>query len=209
MSTHNQELKTIFIHVPKAAGSSLSTPDWNRGNGHKTVADFEHQLGPEFKKQFVWAFVRDPFERIVSAYEDCPEVFPYAPTFKKFIDEIYLHRFQLAGLKYLRETNVPLFGFPIGRLHFQPMHLLLSDKAGSLRPDFLGRYETLDADFLKLQEILGVKPEPLPHKNKRANKPKRRFSNWRELYTDEILEKVSVIYQNDVALFGYDLPPFK
>lgn len=206
MSTHNEKLKAIFIHVPKAAGSSLSTPEWNRGNGHKTVADYENQLGPEFKKQFVWAFVRNPFDRIVSAYEDCPEIFPHAPTFESFIEEIYLHRFQLAGLKSLRETSVPLFGFPIGRLHFQPMHLLLSDKAGNLRPHFLGRYENLGRDFKAIQKQLGVKPEPLVHKNQRKNKPRRRFTKWQDLYTPELVEKVAAIYAKDLELFSYDLP---
>ena len=206
MSTHNEKLKAIFIHVPKAAGSSLSTPEWNRGNGHKTVADYENQLGPKFKKQFVWAFVRNPFDRIVSAYEDCPEIFPHAPSFESFIKNIYDHRGQLAGLKSLRETSVPLFGFPLGRLHFQPMHLLLCTKDGTYRPDFLGRFENLVDDFAALQKHLGIKQEPLVHKNKRADKPKRRFSNWRDLYTPDLVEKVSEIYRKDLELFNYDLP---
>ena len=75
MSCHNESLKSVFIHVPKVAGTSLSKPAWNRGNGHKTVADFESILGQELESQFVWAFVRNPFERMVSAYEDCPEIF--------------------------------------------------------------------------------------------------------------------------------------
>ena len=127
MSTHNDELETIFVHIPKAAGTSLSVPAWNRGNGHKTVADFEHQLGSKFLSQFVWAFVRNPYDRIVSAYEDCPEIYEHAPTFEAFINQIHLHRGQLEGLNFLRDTGVPLFGFPIGRLHFQPLHLLLGN----------------------------------------------------------------------------------
>ena len=149
MSRHNEELGAIFVHVPKAAGSSLSQLSWNRGNGHKTVADFCQLLGPKFKSQFVWAFVRNPFDRIVSAYEDCPEIFPHAPTFDQFIKQIYCHRQELEGLKFLRETAVPRFGFPIGRLHFQPMHLLLSDPDGWLRCHFLGRSKSWRPTFTK------------------------------------------------------------
>lgn len=203
MSRHNEELGAIFVHVPKAAGSSLSQLSWNRGNGHKTVADFCQLLGPKFKSQFVWAFVRNPFDRIVSAYEDCPEIFPHAPTFEQFIKQIYCHRQELEGLKFLRETAVPRFGFPIGRLHFQPMHLLLSDPDGWLRCHFLGRFEKLAADFYEIQKRLGQKREPLAHKNRRANKPNRRASKWQDLYTPELVEMVAEIYAKDFELFNY------
>lgn len=203
MSRHNEELGAIFVHVPKAAGSSLSQLSWNRGNGHKTVADFCQLLGPKFKSQFVWAFVRNPFDRIVSAYEDCPEIFPHAPTFDQFIKQIYCHRQELEGLKFLRETAVPRFGFPIGRLHFQPMHLLLSDPDGWLRCHFLGRFEKLAADFYEIQKRLGQKREPLAHKNRRANKPNRRASKWQDLYTPELVEMVAEIYAKDFELFNY------
>jgi chondroitin 4-sulfotransferase 11 len=205
MSHHNEELQAVFVHVPKAAGTSLSVPTWNRGNGHKTVADYEHQLGPKFPLHFVWAFVRNPYDRIVSAYEDCPEIFPHAPTFESFVGQIHLHRKQLAGLRCLRETGVPRFGFPIGRLHFQPMHLLLQDKTGELRPHFIGKFERLAADFLDLQQLLGIDPEPLAHRNKRADKPRRRNSRWQDLYTAKVAAQVRDIYAHDFDLFGYPL----
>lgn len=203
MSNYNKELQAVFVHVPKAAGTSLSVPLWNRGNGHKTVADFEAQLGPTFIKQFIWAFVRNPYDRIVSAYEDCPEIFEFAPTFESFIGQIWKRRNDLEGLRFLRETGAPRFGFPIGRLHFQPMHLLLQDKAGELRPHFIGKFENLKADFLELQGMLGQDPAPLVHRNKRAGKPKRRNSRWQSLYTGKLAAQVRDIYALDFDYFNY------
>ena len=207
MSRANLEFKSIFVHLPKCAGSSLSSSEWNRGNGHRTIADFEVEckrtgLGEFYK----WAFVRNPFERIVSAYEDCPEIFPHAPTFQKFINILHKNQAEIANLKYLRFTNVPGMGLPIGRIHFMPMHLMLRDSEGVMRVDFIGRYENLKEDFIKVQAHLGIKPSNLPHKNKRTSKPNRRNTPWLDLYTPSLIQKVSDIYAKDISLFNYPIP---
>mgnify|MGYP003628652281 CR=1 FL=1 len=207
MSSINKELRTIFIHVPKVAGGSLSNFDWNRGNGHKTFTDFEAELGNlEIEKYFVWAFVRNPWDRIVSAYEDCPEIFPHAPSFESFIKQIYYNRHELNGIRSLRFSSLPRFGFPFGRMHFQPMSLLLSDKFGTIRADWVGKYETLNGDFERLQLKLGVKPEILPHHNQRKKKKDRRTSFYIDLYTQELSEMVGEIYAKDIQAFCYEPP---
>ena len=203
MSCHNESLKSVFIHVPKVAGTSLSKPAWNRGNGHKTVADFESILGQELESQFVWAFVRNPFERMVSAYEDCPEIFACAPTFEAFANQVWKHKDEIQKLDSIRETNVNRFGMKVGRIHFQPMSLLLKTKDGSFRPNFVGKFESLQKDFEQVCQILNVKAESLPHENKRKGKPKRRNSAWQELYTKDLESKVLEIYEEDFSRFNY------
>ena len=206
MSRFNQELDSIFVHLPKCAGSSLSTPEWNRGNGHRTIADYEIETKGRLDKFFKWAFVRNPFDRIVSAYEDCPEVFPAAPTFEDFINTMHKHRSEIHQLQYLRFTNLPGLGLPVGRIHFMPMHLMLRDSEGVLQVDFVGKYENLEKDFEQVEKMLGVDPTPLPHKNKRKGKPKRRNTPWRELYTPELIDKVFDLYAVDISVFGYAPP---
>ena len=86
--------------------------------------------------------------------------------------------------------------------------------------DFLGRFETLQADFNSVCEKLGVPHTPVPHVNK---------SKWRrglrgllqkilsrtapgtqtappsnaDYYDDESVEIVSRLYRRDIELFGY------
>ena len=208
MSRVNHELKSCFIHIPKVAGCSLSNSEWNRGNGHKTIADFEVELGMEALTSFFkWSFVRNPWERIVSAYEDCPEIWSQVPTFRDFIDCIYAHRTQLDGIMALRFTNCPWLGLPVGRLHFMPQHLLMRNRIGEYHMDFVGRYESLQEDFDKVQDKLGVKRRTLPHHNQRANKKgRRKTAAWRELYDAELVYKVGKIYAEDAAIFQYFAP---
>jgi hypothetical protein len=206
MSGINEELGTIFVHVPKVAGGSLSNFPWSKGNGHKTIADYEVELGDKLKDYFVWAFVRNPWDRIVSAYEDCPEIFPYAPTFADFIRQIYDHKEEVETIEQIRFTTLPKFGFPFGRIHFLPMHLMLRGKDKKIRPNFIGKFENLNHDFERLQRKLGIKPAILPHHNARKNKQNRRTSYWRDVYTPEIIFKVGEIYAQDAQDFGYGSP---
>ena len=208
MSRANLELKSIFIHLPKCAGTSLSVFEWNRGNGHRTIADYEIECKKTgIEKYFKWAFVRNPFSRIVSAYEDCPEIFPHAPTFEKFINLLHENREELKEIKFLRFTNVPALGLPIGRIHFMPLNLMLKDSDGFLQIDFIGKYENLKKDFLLVQKELGIEPEPLPHRNKRSEKPKRRNTPWQKLYTPKLIDQVVDIYHDDFSIFDYPTKP--
>ena len=205
MSHLNEELQSLFIHLPKCAGCSLGSIPWNKGSGHDSVADFEER-GELDKASFVWTFVRNPWERILSAYEDCPEIFDEAPTFDFFIRRIHANRKELEGIKSLRFTSVPRFGFSTGRIHFQPMHLLLSDRSGKIRTDFVGRVENLQEDFDQVSDRLGVPRSKLPHQNRRAEKPNRRTSRAGDLYTPELADLVGEIYAGDLDLFPYSPP---
>ena len=40
MSKACHDLKFIFIHVPKCAGTSMEWVKWNRGGGHVTLQTF-------------------------------------------------------------------------------------------------------------------------------------------------------------------------
>ena len=204
MSSRNEKLRSLFIHVPKAAGSSLSSVYWNRGNGHDTVADYDHrgELSEDF---WVWAFVRNPFDRIACAYEDCPEIFDDCPTFDQFIDTIWRNRDVLEGMNYARWAGGYRLGLPVGRIHFLPQHLLLRDLKGRLRADFVGRFEKLQEDFARVCRRVAKEPETLPHKNSRKGKQRRRFSPLAELYqSPSTVEKVLEIYQTDFELWEYE-----
>ena len=134
MSVHNEELNSLFIHVPKAAGSSLSSVSWNRGSGHDTIEEYEAR-GILTDDLFVWAFVRNPFERIASAYEDCPELFDEFPTFDHFIVRIWNNRKKLERIRSVRwrPGGIPDLGLNVSRIHFLPQNFLLRTKQGVIR----------------------------------------------------------------------------
>src|SRR5580658_494468 len=60
--------RLLFIHVPKNAGTSIAAALYGRSLGHKT-AHFYHTAAVDFFRDAeVFAVLRDPVERFLSAY---------------------------------------------------------------------------------------------------------------------------------------------
>jgi len=65
--------------------------------------------------------------------------------------------------------------------------------------DFIGRYETLEDDFRKVKDILGIKDElSLPKAN-----ASERGKSYRDFYTNESRETIGQWYKREIELFGY------
>ena len=207
MSGYNAKLNSLFIHVPKTGGCSIANFPWNPGNGHDTFGDFESKLGDKIKTAFAWAFVRNPWARIASAYEDCPEVWAAAPTFRIFLETLAANWSDLDGVKQARFSSTYKFGLPVGRIHFLPQSLLLNDANGNLGVDFVGRFENMAEDLAKVQKRLGVPVKAPPHHNARKNKRGRRNTPLAELFEPDLVDLVGDLFEKDWRAFGYS-PPF-
>jgi hypothetical protein len=199
----------LFIHVDKAAGSSIQLalqPDapkksdnslrrrlvWlgrlNRFGLHRVLEFPEHATGltverclpaPLFASLFKFAFVRNPWDRLVSRYA-------------------YL----------LRNADHPRHGFVSGMKDFSEyvdweisrgkmfQYTYVTDARGELLVDFIGYYERLPEDFAKVCARLGVRAE-LP----RANTSSHR--DYRSYYTPATRDVVAGYFQRDIELFGY------
>ncbi|MEY4195881.1 MAG: hypothetical protein RLZZ226_2249, partial [Pseudomonadota bacterium] len=74
---------------------------------------------------------------------------------------------------------------------------MITDANGKLLVDFLGRYESLAADFDRIRDKLGI-AERLPHVNKSQHE------DYRNYYNDHTRDLVAEHFQTDIALFGYE-----
>lgn len=183
MSIVNDQHKHIFIHVPKTAGTSMECQPWVGGNGHATANHYHVALGDEdFRKYFSWGFVRNPFDRLLSVHSavwqhpDHCKVRDVVP--KDFAE--FVHK-------------LPELAFP----HIYPMFLYLCDGDGKILVDFVGRYETLNQDWLRACRTIGVSHHRLCHKNS------TKHEEWRACYTKELLQIVGEHYRRDFDIFGY------
>jgi len=82
--------------------------------------------------------------------------------------------------------------------HFRPQTLLTAH--GHIEYDFIGRFETFDADLTEVAARVnikrGLKFNPTPHRTDSDNR-------INEFYTDSIRKTVASIYRNDFGIFGY------
>ena len=185
--------KSIFVHIPKNAGISLCKSLYGGlGGGHLTARTYRVIFGPErFRDYFKFAIVRNPWDRLVSAYtflkdgglagRDAEWARANLAQFRDF-DDFVLH-----GLSER---------FMYNKLHFVPQWEYVCDAGGRMAMDYLGRYETLPQDYAVIAKQLGVMAE-LP----KSNASKR--GDFRRYYTDASVEKVARLYKKDVEIFGY------
>lgn len=201
MSFLNEDLKSIFIHLPKCAGSSMESFDWNLGSGHETIYDFFIKK-INIKEYFKWCFVRNPWERILSAYEYHHELYCQIPKFSDFINILYKDRykFKLPHLKWSNE--MPKLNLPIQRIHFFPMNLLIKIE-NEVCMDFIGKYESLEEDWKKIQKKFNKENCNLSIKNDRRTNLKMKNSNYKDIFNKDLIKMVEEIYQEDIELFNY------
>lgn len=185
MSYINDELKSLFIHVPKCGGSSMESFKWNNGNGHFTILDFERINKDEY---FKWCFVRNPFDRIASAYITCPEL--KISSFLEFLQTIKQNRPKNFG-NLIQWNQCQSLGLNVSRIHFYPMTSLVSVK----NMDFIGRFENIEEDWKIVSDKFGETSQ-LPNRRKRTiDLP---------AYNKKSRELVREIYASDFIEFGYD-----
>ena len=185
--------KSIFIHIPKTAGVSLVKAIYGDVTleGHRSFYFNSIALNTKNDKYFSFTFVRNPFDRLYSAF-----------TFLQ--DGGINNHDRLAFQSHLSEFN-DFEDFVLNGLntkliyqitHLIPQHEYLCDRSGSILVDFVCRFENLDNDILLLSKKL-KKDIILSHHN---YKKKR---DYKEVYTKKMIDKVYQIYQKDINIFQY------
>lgn len=183
--------RCIFIHVPKTAGSSVARALFGTESRHVPYFEYERANPAKFRAYFKFAFVRNPWDRLVSSYfflqrggmnevdrAWAAENLAAYPIFEKFVHE------------WLTPENV--MGFP----HFRPQAFYLADPNGKVMTDFLGRFENLRADFAEVARRLG-RDVALSVSNKSEH---AHFSSY---YSDDMRRIVGTVYERDAEIFGY------
>jgi len=193
-SGYADRYRCIFIHIPKAAGTSVASTLFGESSRHLRYTEYEQANPRKFREYFKFTFVRNPWSRLYSAYS----------FLKKGGMNEMDHRWaeeHLAAFSnfdsfvkgWVTEENVCSW------VHFYPQHYFICDDALNLKMDFVGHFETLARDFAHVQRQLSMPAEPLPHINPSAGQ-----QHYCDFYSDEAREIVASVYRNDIRLFSYD-----
>jgi hypothetical protein len=187
------EHEVIFVHIPKAAGTSVCRSLFGcLAGGHTTIAQYQVVFAPsEFRRYFKFAFVRDPWDRLHSAYHFLRQG-GLGGADRRFADEqLRFGSFDEFVRRWVNERNVERY------VHFMPQHRFLC-LPGRRAPavDFIGRFENLAEDYeVVRRRIPGAKP--LVHENRTGR------GDPRAEYTDESRAIVARVYRRDIELLGY------
>jgi hypothetical protein len=217
MLISHEEPKFIFIHIQKTGGVSISnllrrySPTTTPGRGLRHISArraLKQVENPD--DYFKFAFVRNPWDRLVSWYTMIDEarkgvadgtaepmtrrlikknnLFKYVlrcgPTFDEFV--INCTEKQWMGNGY--------YSFTFNQLRY------LTDKNGEVLVNYIGRFENLAQDISHVFDKLGLEASQLeiPHENRSAH------SHYSEMYTPETREIVRKRFRRDIEFFGYE-----
>jgi len=196
----SDQYRFIFVHVQKTGGSSVTKaledviPDALRrphgklsGGMNKHI--FAVNLQPKFyssewRGYFKFAFVRNPWSRLVSWYNMCRS----RPGKNRFMRKSH---WQIDSFEHFL-TNV---GGRSQRLLYEQVDYLL-DARGRPLLDYVGRFERLNEDFAYICRRLGIAAE-LPHANPGP------VVDYRAYYNDRTRQLVADRYRRDLDYFGY------
>ena len=227
----SHEYRCIFIHIPKVAGQSiehlflgLHGLTWETRAPLLLRANNDPRLGPPrlahlkaseyvscghitqetFNSYFKFSFVRNPWSRLVSVYKYLGfyEVMP----FKQFLTEDFDKKTQWES-----------------HLFVEPQYEYLFDDSGHQLVDFIGRFESLQADFEVVCNKIGIPSTRLPHVNesavnrsiylkfkqlvKRFSPPYKTYdmhNHYAEYYDNESKQLVADYYARDIEVFHYE-----
>lgn len=187
--------KFIYFHNPKSAGSSMTLAlapyctkwknqvekSYNRGwqckyhHDNKQHCRMSQTRYTEFQDYYKFAFVRNPWEMVLSFYEKTKQNGRHKiENFEDFLySSFYLKR------SALRITQSQYLDKPL---------------------DFVGKIENLEEDWKKIRSIIGI-GDDLPHVNKKKDVG---WKNYRQVYTSEQRDLVAERYKRDIDLYKYD-----
>ncbi len=180
--------RCIFVHIQKTAGTSIEgvLRQHDAQAGSHLHDGRRHLHAREiWDGYFKFAFVRNPWDRLVSWYHMCVQV-PVPNGFCRYVRENFATFESFVN----GATSGP------GAKTTQPQFDYVADEHGTVIVDFVGRYEALADDFARVAERLGLEAR-LPHANTSAH------GSYRDYYNDATRDVVARRFARDIEHFGY------
>ncbi len=149
-------------------------------------ASFLYYPANLYKDYFKFAFVRNPWDRLVSGW----------------LDKI-VHKNLFRFREEERQKLLALQSFVDFLAHrqniFNNRHFCLQSSLIDLNNiDFIGRMESFEEDLVSICTRAGI-----PHHHIKSKNVTKNRMDYRSYYSDELAETVSRLYRKDIQIFGY------
>ncbi len=213
----SQEKKFLFIHIQKTGGKSLGkvlmseVPDAQFFLGtHDHASLAKCHMDEVWTEYYKFAFVRNPWDRLVSWYTMITQRGRIIPWYERIIRLNHFNHFWQYILKnsnnfesFLRNCTGEIEDIDGKKSILYNQLDYIRDKEGRIIIDFIGRYENLESDSNIIFQKLGLDNINLPQLNISYH------PHYSKFYTDETAEIVAKLYSRDIEFFGYTFEEYK
>jgi len=194
----SEKNKFIFIHIQKTAGNSITEflknniPDLKPIlNKHDFAIQGKHKLGDQWDDYFKFAFVRNPWDRLVSWYSMIKDK-NQKNKFGKYVTE-NSSNFE----EFIKNcTDIIQDNDGIKSAEFNQLDYLI-DENGNIIVDFIGRFENLEEDFNKIIKKLNMPELKLPILNS------SKHEDYKKYYNEETKKIIEKRFKKDIDFFKY------
>ena len=167
---------------------------------HETAYNLRSYYGEKFEQTFSFAFVRNPYDQVVSWYlyhHRLEQADHLQPHFDEWVKAGMPH-----GWGSCRIFKDRLWHNPFSQAEapepYDPLRLLCDPYTGELLVDFVGNFETLEQDWNTVCNELDV-DIPLPHINASEGR-----GHYRSYYTEASRRIVEEKLGAAIEIFGYE-----
>jgi Sulfotransferase family len=226
----NGRRKFAFIHIQKTAGTSVeellqaAVPDITYYGPRHMGAPYARKKLKDWDERFTFAFVRNPWDRLVSWYSMIERganrvhegKLPTSHWLRRIWHEPSRNPLLAHALEVLEEDpsfenfvkhctgdfrkGGVIYSFERNQIDY------LTNRRDRILVDFVGRFERLSEDLTMAFSEIGLEPslveDKLPHKNR--NKKRLARGHYRNFYTPETAAIVAERFAKDIDYFGYE-----
>lgn len=195
----SDKYKCIFIHIPRAAGTSIKEALDLQGRGHLPWQYYYLVYPEQWISYYKFSIVRNPWDRVISAFN-------YTKMDKSYwhdnINQVTPHPdYELLKNKSFKEFCEMLKKNRNLLRHeaWHPQHkwIVKQNNSNMLMVDCVLRFENLERDFSYLCQRLDIRNINLPRINPSNHE------HYRQYYTDETKLVIEDVYEKDIELFKY------
>lgn len=192
------EPKVISVHIPKTAGNSIAIGLGSNGfvktpllNKHAKAKEYIEVVGNRvWEECFTFAFVRNPWDLMVSSYNWWLQK---ASKYEQLDQEIEAIR-QLGSFPAFINSR---YGSMMLNEYYGSMVDWICDCRQKVIVEFVGKFESIDDDWSYICKRLNLKKTSLPHTNKTSRQA------YQDYYNSESKEIVERRFEWAIQQFGY------